>query len=1058
MTNREPTDSAARHAAIDPTRSFIVQAPAGSGKTSLLTQRVLTLLATVEQPDHIVAITFTRKAAAEMRARIIDALQSAHKQNTPPNNAFDKTTWTLARRALTQDKEHNWSLLENPNRLRITTIDAFITSLNQRMPSLAGHAPTVTVTDSPETHYATAIEALFQQAKRDPGAYEAIKVLLQHCDNSATRLALLFESLLKKRDQWLMHLMPHHQSPNTLKKQLENSLSAIADDHIQACINTAPTAHIAIFQYALNKTGCPITEWTLTDWQHIAATLLTKKLIPRASITKKQGFPTDKPIEKAAMMACLESLADLPDFIAALAEVTLTPPPHYPTQQWHALEALLVTLPMLVGILDITLRDNGVIDFIALNFGAHRALGTLDEPTDLTLYLEHRITHLLIDEFQDTSLLQYHLIEKLMAGWQAGDGHSIFCVGDPMQSIYRFRNAEVGLFLKTWQSGIQGYPLETLSLTDNFRSRPGIVDWVNTTFSALFPKTANITMGAVPHHHANAYHQGNKEACIYSSLYIPADTRSNEAIGVVQTIQRIQASNPSASIAILVRARSHLAGILPALKRHHIAFSAIDLDPLIDDAAVIDCLTLTRALIHFADRTAWLSLLRSPVIGLTLADLLVITNASPKGSIWQVLTKANTLSLSDDAKKRIDFLVATLNQANQRYGRTPCAEWIESIWHALRYPQINSRTANQHAAQFFSALRDCNSFSRGELLPALNRQLKKLYAQQTTVDASVQIMTIHKSKGLEFDHVLLPALDKKPSIVDTPLLHWLELPHSHRDDDLLLSPLKSTEAEADPIVSYCRHIDRIKSDEEFRRLLYVATTRAKQSLHLFAEVNTRKGTALALLADHFDGEVTDTSPTDSSLPEDRNYFNRLPSSFFIDTPATSTTPIIAPQYTPNLKTHEATIGTIIHRALEIMSLTQTAPTPDSIKAWCLTAGVPCSACDKIIEMTLKAINNTKNDPKGQWILDNHPEAESEWHITYFDHQGAHSLIIDRTFVYNERRWIIDYKTGQSEEANSHRPQLNTYAHALSKNNTLPISCGIYYPLTSRWIEWEYEYE
>ena len=118
------TDAEARLQALDPHKSFIVSAPAGSGKTGLITQRLLRLLATVDNPEEILCITFTRKAAAEMRQRIHGALVFA-AQNPRPKDPFDAQTWDLATQALSRDKAHKWNLLDIPYRLRIKTIDSF---------------------------------------------------------------------------------------------------------------------------------------------------------------------------------------------------------------------------------------------------------------------------------------------------------------------------------------------------------------------------------------------------------------------------------------------------------------------------------------------------------------------------------------------------------------------------------------------------------------------------------------------------------------------------------------------------------------------------------------------------------------------------------------------------------------------------------------------------------------------------------------------------------------------------------------------------------------------
>lgn len=141
-------DSDQRQRALDPNASFIVQAPAGSGKTELLVRRYLVLLARVACPESIIAITFTRKAANEMRLRIMHALEQA--QNIEPIASKDNERYYLAQKVLAQDQALNWNLLSNPNRLRILTIDSFCQSLTRQMPLLAGLGEKLTPVDNPE--------------------------------------------------------------------------------------------------------------------------------------------------------------------------------------------------------------------------------------------------------------------------------------------------------------------------------------------------------------------------------------------------------------------------------------------------------------------------------------------------------------------------------------------------------------------------------------------------------------------------------------------------------------------------------------------------------------------------------------------------------------------------------------------------------------------------------------------------------------------------------------------------------------------------------------------
>src|SRR5438270_458762 len=164
LTADQLADGKARKEALDVLRSFIVQAPAGSGKTELLVQRYVRLLGTVEKPEEVVAITFTIKAAAEMRSRVL-------------------------------------SQLENPgdigHRLRIQTIDAFCASLTRQMPVVSGFGAQPGIVEDAHEHYHDA--ALRTVNELTPAAAR----LLLHLDNNIEVAANLIATMLAKRDQWL---------------------------------------------------------------------------------------------------------------------------------------------------------------------------------------------------------------------------------------------------------------------------------------------------------------------------------------------------------------------------------------------------------------------------------------------------------------------------------------------------------------------------------------------------------------------------------------------------------------------------------------------------------------------------------------------------------------------------------------------------------------------------------------------------------------------------------------------------------------------------------------
>jgi ATP-dependent exoDNAse (exonuclease V) beta subunit len=198
-------DQAQRERAIDPLRSFCVTAPAGSGKTELLIQRFLTLLARVNHPEEILAITFTRKAAAEMRARIIEALQSATTEPRP-EDAHRALTWELASAALARDGERDWQLLLNPGRLATRTIDSFCASLTRQLPVLSGFGGGLAPVDDCLPAYRQATRELLQMlGGKDPVADDLGRVLLQF-EGNWQRLEELLIGMLRCRDQWLVHM------------------------------------------------------------------------------------------------------------------------------------------------------------------------------------------------------------------------------------------------------------------------------------------------------------------------------------------------------------------------------------------------------------------------------------------------------------------------------------------------------------------------------------------------------------------------------------------------------------------------------------------------------------------------------------------------------------------------------------------------------------------------------------------------------------------------------------------------------------------------------------
>ncbi|HEX6529816.1 MAG TPA: UvrD-helicase domain-containing protein, partial [Burkholderiales bacterium] len=539
----ELQDSAARAAALDPRRSFIVQAPAGSGKTELLVRRYIELLKTVQQPEEIVAITFTIKAAAEMRQRVLEKIDA-------PDIA---------------------------HRLKVQTIDAFCAGLTRRMPVVSGFGAQPGVVEDARDYYREA--ALKTIEDLTPAACR----LLLHLDNNVDTAAAMLAGMLAKRDQWLRKtgLAPTREElERNLRSERERILARAREHHPRASIDFARAALTQDYTW------------------------------------RQRGNPVAPPQQTEPLRQALESMLRMPE-------------ERYTDEQWQTLSAILELLPVAAAHLKLVFAENGETDFTEVAQAAVRALGTPEEPTDLLLALDTRIKHILVDEFQDTSYSQFELIERLTSGWQPDDGRTLFLVGDPMQSIYRFREAKVALFLQAWEQGIGGLKLEPLKLTTNFRSQSGLVDWFNAAFPHILPKEAEPASGAVPYSPATPKPDASRgEAAIWHHL----PSRKAEADKIVALVR-----NAEGTKAILVRNRLSLAGIVPALKAAGIRYRAIEIEQLGERQVVQDLYALTRALMHLGDRIAWLSLLRAPWLALPLEKLLEIGGAERSKTIWELI-------------------------------------------------------------------------------------------------------------------------------------------------------------------------------------------------------------------------------------------------------------------------------------------------------------------------------------------------------------------------------------------------------------------------------------
>ena len=1117
-------DSRARLRALD-LASFIVEAPAGAGKTELLTQRYLRLLAVVKNPEEVLALTFTNKAATEMRDRILGSLSAAKLPALPDIAQHKLQTRQLACAVLAHDSDLGWGLLEHPGRLRITTLDALCASLARQMPYLSRFGTQPRVTDAADAYYQTAARRTLEMVEDGTESADVVAAALSFMDNNAGRLERLMVSLLALRDQWVRHA--GRISDSGLREEVEAGFAELlARDLADLSDLLTPALQAALMpplRFAATNQPTALLDWEtplqaslddLPRWQALAGLLLTGTGNWRKSYTKAQGFPADKvgkPFKEALAEALIEIHA-VPGLESALAACLCLPSQKLSDEEWSTVTTFSHLLRLAAGQLWLAFQEGGEVDFIEIAARASLALGEDEAPTDLAQALDYRISHLLVDEFQDTSPVQVELLEQLTRGWLPDDGRTLFVVGDPMQSIYRFRKADVGLFLRVRQRGIGDIDLENLRLYRNNRSYPAIVDWVNATFPNIFPIADNPQRGAVCYTPSLATRGARDDSAAQLHPVIVEDmdlAATAEAEKLLQIILDTRRAYPDESIAVLVRARSHLTALVSTLRRvaPQERFQAVEIEGLADRQHIQDLIILASALLHRADRVNWLALLRAPWCGLQLADLHALCADDHASTIWQLMQDEGRLArLSVDGRQRLLHVRAILAETLAQRGRQHLRRWVEGVWLMLGGPRCLESPAQLSDVAAFFALMD-ELVSTGRLTPEnLQAETASLYAPPDPLAGiGLQMMTIHKSKGLEFDTVIVPGLHRDTGGNESSLLRWDQVVLADGREHLLVAPIKSrTASDAAPTAyDYLRRLEDGRSAHEDERLLYVAATRAVRNLHLVgvALADETKddglkapasGTLLDLLWANTAAAAFRSAFDAGLLAESRqttlDAASFVPDLLRLRAPALNDIFINSEVKLPaasndNLSEEsesriEAAVGTLVHRALELIardglaawSIERITSLQPAYQRWLQQQGQPHAEAVNGAQQVVAALCVTLNSIAGQWVLGQQQEAAAEaaWSSQGEDVtpqgdflRGAVNHVIDRIFVVAGERWIVDYKTVQQpvnasadfleQRAESYRPQLARYA-SLFADAGLPLRLAIFYPVQGVLIE------
>ncbi len=511
-----------------------------------------------------------------------------------------------------------------------------------------------------------------------------------------------------------------------------------------------------------------------------------------------------------------------------------------------------------------------------------------------------------------------------------------------------------------------------------------------------------------------------------------------------------------------------------------------------------DLLALTHALHHRADRVHWLAVLRAPWCGLTLHDLHALAGSNHHATIWQLMQDdALVGQLSSDGQARLLHVRAIFSEAFESQGRTSVSRWVRGVWLMLNGTACLWEQADVIDVQAFfkclDGLDKQNQFS----LERMHMEIEKLFAAPDAQGENLQMMTIHKSKGLEFDTVILLGLGTATggNNSEKPLLLWEEVPTDNQTELLAVPfiPKGAREQGQDSnqvsVYDFLAMREKVRDANEDARVLYVAATRAERKLHLVGFASKNKddefkpatNTPLALLwptVSHYFDVIKLTSLEADEKPveiEDdiANFTPQLVRLNQLQRPAvlqtnqqqtvlqhgntkSSSNPPIA---TPNLA---ADCGSLAHLYMELIAKSGLEHWPvsridacsQSMQFWLLQRGHAKIEVDKYVPLLISALKCTISSLEGAWILASRASSQSELSIS----SEIQEQRIDLTFVENGTRWIIDYKLGLDvTETNApfaalvHKPQLERYA-GLFSGEKLPIKLAVFFLILGKLIK------
>ena len=816
--------------ALDTSRHLCVTANAGSGKTRVLVERYVSLLLSGQaSPGDLVALTYTDKAASELKRKIAERITEAIAHERDP-----------------AVKVHLEEVREGLASASIGTIHAFCSRLLREHPVEAGIDAAFSV-----------IEGLDQQTMLQEAVKESFQASLRG-DRTRARSAALADAVAKLGKQRVLacittmvekretvrrltgagglYSRPDEEILSVWQEELDARLQSELSDPAflldlervvgVAMGKTAEDVRKEFIRFAHEPALRPRME-TLA---HLTELMFTKELDLRKSFSGGKEVETEFGDETARIAARWVALAPL-------VRVSLD------RSAEHRHRSMLATTRLLLEVFrDVLARygrmkaEVGRLDYEDLLVLTRDLLGNPEVSTRLA----RRFKFIMVDEYQDTNRLQYELLLPLVNGLRSGN---LFIVGDPKQSIYGFRNADVAVFEQT-RADVQrvGGPPSEITLEESFRPLRDLAAFVNLVFSRIMTAGRNFAYEVAYDPLVQARQNrdpGRVELLLSGNAEEPAVTEvdmiARRILGLIAARLTVCMEDEGpreirfSDIAVLLRSRAMLPSLEEALVRHRVPYVVSAGVGYFQSQDILDFYNYLQFLLNPGNDVALAGILRSPFFGISDAELFQISRSGTGGSLWERV-RSNRPPLPPVARA-----TAMLEDDLLAGRRLTLPDLINRISGRTLFPGKIAGTARgeQAAANFEKLIAMARSYDAQGFttLAEFVSRLKQLVDEEKKegqgiiehADDTVQVMTIHSAKGLEFPVVILPFLDRPFGQDDEPFL----------DDSYGIAFGPGGEGEGDPpLLDLLRNTNARKTIAEEKRIFYVACTRARDMLIL----------------------------------------------------------------------------------------------------------------------------------------------------------------------------------------------------------------------------------